>query len=157
MWAVEEDGVLAGSLALRGINTVDWFASAQYFLLSEDEKLTAPSFAQMKGGLVMGGSGADAPAAAEAVFDHEIGYRDPLGRAKAAAAGVTIVAGRDETMTRALGARTTSTPKLRYSIARSTGAVPAAGTGFYSARTAMAKRPGTPAVLVPAYEAELIG
>ena len=163
--SVDAVGFAAGDVE----DAVDWFASAQYFLLSEDEKLTAPSFAQMKGGLVMGGSGADAPAAAEAVFDHEIGYRDPLGRAKAAAAGVTIVAGRDETMTRALGARTTSTPKLRYSIAeplwtvanpdtaRSTGAVPAAGTGFYSARTAMAKRPGTPAVLVPAYEAELIG
>jgi hypothetical protein len=162
--SVDAVGFAAGDVE----DAVDWFASAQYFLLSEDEKLTSPSFTQMKAGLVMGGSGADAPAAAEAVFDHELGYRDPEGRAKAPA-GVIVVAARDETMTRALGARTTSTPKLRYSVAeplwtvanpataRSTGAVPATGTGFYSARTAMAKRPGTPAALVPAYEAELIG
>jgi RimJ/RimL family protein N-acetyltransferase len=35
VWAVEEDGVLAGSLGLRGINTTDWFASAAYWVLPE--------------------------------------------------------------------------------------------------------------------------
>ncbi len=35
VWAVEEDGVLAGSLALRGINTTDWFATAAYWVLPE--------------------------------------------------------------------------------------------------------------------------
>jgi hypothetical protein len=161
---VDAVGFTAGDVE----DAVDWFASAQYFVLSEDEKLTSPSFTQMKAGLVMGGSAAAAPAAAEAVFDHELGYRDPQGRVEAAGA-VIVVEGRDETVTRALGARATSTPKLRYSIeeplwtvanpdtARSTGAVPAAGTGFYAARTAMAKRPGTAAVLIPAYETELIG
>jgi RimJ/RimL family protein N-acetyltransferase len=35
VWAVEEDGVLAGSLGLRSINTTDWFASAAYWVLPE--------------------------------------------------------------------------------------------------------------------------
>jgi RimJ/RimL family protein N-acetyltransferase len=35
VWAVEEDGVLAGSLGLRSINTTDWFASVAYWVLPE--------------------------------------------------------------------------------------------------------------------------
>jgi ribosomal-protein-alanine N-acetyltransferase len=35
VWAVEEDGVLAGSLGLRGINRTDWFASVAYWVLPE--------------------------------------------------------------------------------------------------------------------------
>jgi RimJ/RimL family protein N-acetyltransferase len=35
IWAVEEDGVLAGSLGVRGINTTDWFASVAYWVLPE--------------------------------------------------------------------------------------------------------------------------
>jgi RimJ/RimL family protein N-acetyltransferase len=35
VWAVEEDGVLAGSLEVRGINTTDWFASVAYWVLPE--------------------------------------------------------------------------------------------------------------------------
>ncbi len=35
VWAVEEDGVLAGSLGVRGINTTDWFASVAYWVLPE--------------------------------------------------------------------------------------------------------------------------
>jgi RimJ/RimL family protein N-acetyltransferase len=35
VWAVEEDGVLAGSLGLRSINTTDRFASVAYWVLPE--------------------------------------------------------------------------------------------------------------------------
>ena len=46
------------------------------------EKLTAPSFTLMKAGLLIGGSGADAPDSRDATYDHEIAYRDPDGRAE---------------------------------------------------------------------------
>ena len=150
-------------------DVVDWFASAQYFLLSQTEKLTAPSFTQMKSGLVMGGSGADAPVSQDATFDHEIAYRDPEGRPKEPATKAVPLPARDEAMTRALETRESSPLTVRYSAeetlwlvanpdsAASTGAVPAAGTDFFTARTAMASRPATSSMLIPAYEAELIG
>ncbi len=139
------------------------FASAQYFLLDEDEKLTAPSFTPMKAGLVMGGSGADAPDAREAIFDHEIAYRDPNGRDDEPGSVVGVVSARDEAMTRALGAA--SPPSVRYSVAeprflvtnpdtgRSTGAVPSSGVDFFAARMA---RGAAESILVPTYETELI-
>ena len=78
---VDAVGFAAGDVE----DAVDWFASAQYFQLSEDEKLSAPSFALMKAGLVdrrLGRRTHRLPPTA--VFDHEIAYRDPLGAAKAA-------------------------------------------------------------------------
>ena len=150
-------------------DVVDWFASAHYFLLSQTEKLTAPSFTQMKAGLVMGGSGAAAPLSKDATFDHEIAYRDPEGRPEEPHTKAIPRPARDEAMTRALETRESTGATVRYSAeeplwlvadpdsAASTGAVPAAGTDFFSARTAMASRPATSSMLIPAYEAELIG
>jgi hypothetical protein len=149
-------------------DVTELFASAQYFLLDEDEKLTAPSFTPMKAGLVMGGSAADAPEAREAVFDHEIAYRDPNGRDDEPGSVAGLVSGRDETMTRALGIRGASGPSVRYSVAeprflvtdpdtgRSTGAVPSGGADFFAARTARADRAAADTILLPTYEAELI-
>jgi len=149
-------------------DVTEWFASAQYFLLDEDEKLTAPSFTPMKAGLVMGGSGADAPAARQAIFDHEIAYRDPNGRDDEPGSVAGVLAARDATMTRALGARESSAPSVRYSVAepgwlvtgadsgRPTGAVPSTGVDFFTARTALADRAAADSILVPAYEQELM-
>jgi hypothetical protein len=146
-------------------DVTEFFASAQYFLLGEDEKLTAPSFTPMKAGLVLGGSGADAPEAREAVFDLEIAYRDPNGRDDEEGSVAGLVSARDETMTRALGARTSAAPSVRYSVAeprflvtdpdsgRSTGAVPSGGVDFFAARTA---RGAAALILAPTYETELI-
>jgi hypothetical protein len=151
-------------------DVVDWFASAQYFLLGEEEKLSAPSFTQMKAGLIVGGSGADAPEEpAEATFDHEIAYRDPNGREEEPAGKTVPYAARDVAMTRALGARDSAAPKTTYSVAEplwvvanpdtaeSTGAVPSSGVDFFAARTAMPSGAAAHSILVPTYEAELFG
>jgi hypothetical protein len=150
-------------------DVTELFASAQYFLLDEDEKLTAPSFTPMKAGLVVGGSGADAPAAREAVFDHEIAYRDPNGREHEPGTVAGVLGARDAMMTRALDARTAPAPSVRYGVAeprwlvtaaatgRPTGAVPSAGVDFFAARTALVDRGAADSILVAAYEAELIG
>ncbi len=148
-------------------DVLDWFASAQYFLLDEDEKLVAPSFTQMKAGLVIGGSGADAPAPSELTFDHESAYRDPDGRPSEPATDAGPVNARDEAMTRALG--TIGSLTARYTVAevlwtatdadsgRSTGATPPTGSEYFAARTALARRDPLGSLLVPAYEAELLG
>ena len=151
-------------------DVVDWFASAQYFRLDEDEKLTSPSFSQMKAGLIMGGSGADAPEAEhDATFDHEIAYRDPNGRPQEPAGASGPVSASDQAMTRALEARGIAGPTVSYSVdeplwivanadtGASTGATSPAGLDFFAARTAMAARNSASSLLVPAYEAELIG
>ena len=123
-------------------DVVDWFASAQFFLLSQTEKLTAPSFTQMKAGLVLGGSGADAPHSHDAFFDHEIAYRDPLGRLEEPRGKTVPYAARDEAMTRALETRGSTATTVRFTTeeplwlvadpgsAASTGAVPAGRRGL---------------------------
>jgi hypothetical protein len=150
-------------------DVVESFASAQYFILDEDEKLSAPSFTEMKAGLVMGGAGADAPEPREATFDHEIVYRDPNGRDDESDAVLGIVSARDEALTRALGARAAAARTVRYSVeeplwivanadsGRSIGATPSAGVDYFAARTAMADRDAARSLLVPAYEEELVG
>ena len=151
-------------------DVVDWFASAQYFRLDEDEKLASPSFSQMKAGLIMGGSGADAPELEhDATFDHEIAYRDPNGRPKEPAGASVPVSASDQAMTRALEARGIAGPTVSYGVdeplwivanadtGASTGATSPAGLDFFAARTAMAARNSASSLLVPAYEAELIG
>ncbi len=151
-------------------DVVDWFASAQYFRLDEDEKLASPSFSQMKAGLIMGGSGADAPEAEhDATFDHEIAYRDPNGRPQEPAGALGPVSASDQAMTRALEARGIAGQTVSYSVdeplwivanadtGASTGATSPTGLDFFAARTAMAARNSASSLLVPAYEAELIG
>jgi hypothetical protein len=151
-------------------DVIDWFASAQFFLLDEDEKLTSPSFSQMKAGLVMGGTGADAPELRhEATFDHEIAYRDPNGRPEEPAGAAGPVSASDTAMTRALDARGTGAAAVSYGVSEplwivanadtgaSTGATPPTGLDFFAARTAMASRNPATSLLVPGYEAELIG
>jgi hypothetical protein len=157
--SVKADGFAAADVE----DAQDWFAGAQYFALSEDEQLSAPSFELMKAGVIMGGSGADAPAPATAVFDHEIAYRDPVGRRNRPDPTHTVSA-RDAALTRALGP-VAATPE-RYGVAEarwiladpssgaSTGGTPATGLGFFAARSRQSTRA---AVLTPTYEAELIG
>jgi hypothetical protein len=141
-------------------DALDWFAGAQYVRMSEDEQLSAPSFERMKAGVIVGGSGADAPEALTAVFDHEIGYRDPEGRGDAADPARPASAS-EAALTRALGAQAATGPPARYGLTEPrwiaadplTGAATGDGTGFFAARGA---RAGWPTVLLPTYEAELI-
>ena len=145
-------------------DALDWFAGAQYVRMSEDEQLSAPSFELMKAGVIVGGSGAEAPTALTAVFDHEIGYRDPDGRGDAADP-VRPASASDAALTRALGAQAATGAGPRYGVAEPrwiaadpltgapTGATPADGTGFFAARGARTSRP---TVLLPTYEAELV-
>jgi hypothetical protein len=116
----------------------------------------------------MGGSAAEGPGAAEAIFDHEVDYRDPNGRDDEAPAAGGPVGARDATVARALAARGTASAQLSYSLeeprwivaspdtARSTGVVASTGVDFFAARTGKASRPGSAAVLIPTYEAELV-
>jgi len=157
--SVRADGFAAADVE----DALDWFAGAQYFALSEDEQLSAPSFELMKAGLVLGGTGADAPDPATAVFDHEIAYCDPIGR-PAAPDPARPYSATDAVLARAVGARADAPPP-RYAVAQSswivadpltgatTGAGAAGGMGFFAARGARTARP---TVLMPAHEAELI-
>ena len=69
--AISEDGVEP---------VVDWFAAAQYFELSDDEKLAAPSFEKMTAGVRLGGSELAGGPVAALTVDHESVYRDPKVR-----------------------------------------------------------------------------
>jgi hypothetical protein len=143
----------------------DWFASAQFFALEDAARLSAPSFTLLKAGVIVGGSGVDAPAEREAVFDHEVAYRDPAGRPEGTTEAGVPVAASDAALARALAGRRSPT-RTNYTIAepgwlvadpstgRSTGAGPAGGTGFFAARAAQAAQPDLPSVLKPTYELE---
>lgn len=55
----------------------DWFAPAQFFDLTEDEKLSAPSFEKMKGGLRLGDDEAESGPRADTIYDYKQIIRDP--------------------------------------------------------------------------------
>ncbi len=153
----------AGSASADAEDALDYFAGAQYFALTAQEQLSAPSFELMKAGVIIGGSGADAPEPREAVFDYEVVYRDPVGRDDEDDPGKPFSA-RDEAMTRALGVQAAAPGAVRYTVTdpawtvtdpdsgRPTGAVPVGGTGYFEARSALN---GGPSVVIPTYEAEL--
>jgi Family of unknown function (DUF6603) len=150
----------------------DYFAAAQFFALSEDEKLSAPSFEELKAGLRLGDDGIDGGTAADVVFDHEVLYRDPNVRA----------ADREQTGSLFVATQTALSQALaRSSAPRAKSAAPAyeiqaetfvalqtdsgglaadltslAGASFYAARSAV-RDTGTPnRAVVPAYVLELL-
>jgi hypothetical protein len=55
----------------------DWFAPAQFFDYSSDEKLSAPSFEKMKGGVIFGDDEADTGSLADAVYSYQQIKHDP--------------------------------------------------------------------------------
>ncbi|MBK8034811.1 MAG: hypothetical protein IPK17_35975 [Chloroflexi bacterium] len=55
----------------------DWFAPAQFFDMTNDEKLDAPSFEMMKAGVRFGDDAADGGASADALYNYEQIIRDP--------------------------------------------------------------------------------
>jgi hypothetical protein len=55
----------------------DWFAPAQFFDYTNDEKLSAPSFELMKGGLIFGDDESDAGTLADAVYNYQQIKHDP--------------------------------------------------------------------------------
>ena len=137
----------------------DYFAGAHYFRLDEDEKLSAPSFSLMKAGLVLGGSGVDAPAARELTYDHETAYRDPNGVAEEHPN--RLYRATDESLTRALavldGAGATEQTSFAvseptYFVADGdTGVATGAPEDFFAARASR----GAGGVVTPEYELEL--
>lgn len=71
-----EDAMLGGAAAV--VEAVDdWFASAQYFELSDADKLSAPSFEEMPCGLRLGDAGSAGGPAAEFPLGYEQIVRDP--------------------------------------------------------------------------------
>ena len=69
--------VKAGGRSTEWEFAEDWFAPAQFFDYSSDEKLSAPSFEMMKGGLIFGDDEADAGALADAVYNYQQIKHDP--------------------------------------------------------------------------------
>lgn len=65
----------------------DWFAPAQFFDLSEAEKLSAPSFEEMPAGLRLGDDGVEAGPGREATLGYEEIIRDPQGEGEADRSG----------------------------------------------------------------------
>jgi hypothetical protein len=55
----------------------DWFAPAQFFDYTNDEKLSAPSFEMMKGGLTFGDDEAEAGSHADAIYNYQQIKHDP--------------------------------------------------------------------------------
>lgn len=70
-----------GSVSLRKTSApvYDHFATAQFFELDDDERLSAPSFEEMVAGLRMGELPLEAGSERSYVYDHEETYRDPAG------------------------------------------------------------------------------
>ncbi len=159
----------------------DFFAAAQYWTLSEDEKLSSPSFEEMPAGVVLGDDGLEAPASSEFTVDHEVVYRDPAVRASGDERPGTITPATTRALGRALrlgaslSARTAaglprSTRKtgdlkvgsvgfvaLKTDVGERAGGLTSEATTFYAARDAVlgAARADRRAV-VPAYELELL-
>lgn len=69
--------VAAGGGGIAWEFVEDWFAPAQFFDFTDDEKLDAPSFEKMKGGLRLGDDEAEDGAQADTVYDYKQIIRDP--------------------------------------------------------------------------------
>jgi hypothetical protein len=69
--------VQAGGTSITWEFIEDWFAPAQYFDLGEDEKLSAPSFEMMKGGLRIGDDIAEDGKRADTIYDYKQILHDP--------------------------------------------------------------------------------
>ena len=69
--------VEAGSANLSWEFVEDWFAPAQFFEMSQDTKLSSPSFEKMKGGIRLGDDQAECGASADTVYDYKQMLRDP--------------------------------------------------------------------------------
>jgi hypothetical protein len=170
---------LGGQPATSTSTVEDWFAPAQYFTLSEVEKLSSPSFERMPGGLRMGDDGIDAGPAEPFTLDYEQIVRDPERHEQdrevpttfqppwsALAAAVSrSAAARARTAAR-LPASTTPASPFALGPARfvatntATGAVaraltPASGVPWSVAREAvLGRRPDRGRQITPQYETE---
>lgn len=167
-----------GTLAVEEGDTEpvsEYFAAAHYFDMTEEEKLSAPSFESFPAGIVMGDDGLSAGGAETDTFtyDHEVVYRDPNVRAPEREKTGKVVAAtlvsldRALTQSPALAARTKaklprSTKKTSpYAVAATTYVVTDASTGdatsatpkgYFAARDAWSEG----RVIIPSYELELI-
>ncbi len=70
-----------GTVTVDTQDALDWFAAGQYWHLTEDEKLSAPSFEELPAGLRLGDDGIEAAEPREFTRDHEVIVRDPNVRA----------------------------------------------------------------------------
>jgi hypothetical protein len=151
--------VTAVGFAAEEVESVDdYFASAQFFRLDEDEKLSSPSFTLMPAGLTLGGAGVDAPDGRELTYDHEVVYRDPNGGGDEESN--KLYKATDLTMERALASRNGAAPSQSYTVGQTrfvladpdTGASSGVATDFFAARSTLTGE----RVILPEYELELI-
>ncbi len=75
--SLEVTEVTAGGGAIAWDYREDWFAPAQFFDLTQEQKLNSPSFEQMKAGLHFGDDTADGGSSADDLYDYEQIVYDP--------------------------------------------------------------------------------
>jgi len=143
----------------------DYFGAEHYFNLSQDERLSAPSFNLMKAGAVIGSEKTESPTQRSLVYDHEIAYKD----AHADASSRVVANAGLHTLNRGLGEFTEIQKQQRFSVRETqyvisdalTGAADAQSTNnssdYYTARRNLNSTESDLPILVPAYEAELHG
>jgi len=121
----------------------EYFAGAQFFAMSEEEKLAAPSFVPMRAGLVIGASAALMPEPDAIEYEHEVGYRDPHGRgSEDPTEERPLLRGREAVAARALAGRRPTTAARRFSVGEplyvvadaETGAASSLPADYYGAR-----------------------
>jgi hypothetical protein len=135
----------------------EYFASAQFFEMSDAEKLSAPSFQAMKAGVMFGRDGVAASRPDSMVYDHEIAYRDPNGRARVADPAQPR-ASRKNATERAMSSRTSPRKSATFGVREvafvvtdgDTGEVRSQRFDYLTARRQIAARKQ---VAAPAYEA----
>ncbi len=161
-------------------DVVDWFAPAQFFDLTEAEKLSAPSFEELPAGLRFEAPEVAGGVAAAFVLDYEQVIRDP-DLAEVDVRPEAIYTPTAAALSLAVRYSTAGRPRLPAAVSRSRAAAspyqlhpaswlvtdaatghviaPPAGAGerqsWSQARTALRDPNGTGQVLVPAHEAEV--
>lgn len=156
---------IAGVAADSVSDIDDWFAPAQFFAMSDEERLSSPSFEEMPGGIRIGDNDVSAPAAHAFELDYEQIVRDPdldeLERGLTALYTPTVrdlaVAVAQTTLAPAEASPYSIAPTAWAVADASTGIVddditPQSGVSWTEARSAIAQSGAAARTLIPLHE-----
>lgn len=164
-------GVILDAAAREPVD--EWFAAAQYFELTRQEKLSSPSFERMTAGYALGDAGTSSATPRAFTCDHELVYRDPAVRSADRERIRTVTPSAADALSRAISSSLALSERTKARAPRSTkqaspfAVTPPtyvavdtrAGTVATSAsRSFFAARAAAPAgtVVVAAFEPELL-
>ena len=107
--------VRLGPKEIESVDVEEWFAAAQYWAMSDAERLSAPSFELMPAGLRLEGGGVTAGEALPFTPDYEVKVRDPSVQKKGSAKAASLFTAR------ALKQRSSTSTKSEVSSRRKIG------------------------------------